>query len=145
MKISKHFTKHECVRSTTAANLGIKNEPSPEQWENLKLFTNECLDLVRDLFGVPIVPTSMFRSRALNTMIGGSAKSMHMEGLAADFSVPGVSVADAVRRIRAAGIEYDQLIDEFGSWIHIGWRPAGNRKQTLSARKKAGRTVWSNI
>lgn len=145
MKISKYFTKQECVRSTTASRLGIKNEPSPEQWENIKLFMNNCMDKIRELFNVPIVPNSVFRSLELNTKIGGSKTSMHMEGLACDFVVPGISVTNAVKRIIASGIEFDQVIDEYGSWVHIGWRPAGNRKQKLKVRRIGGKSVWTNI
>lgn len=145
MKISKYFTKQECTRSTTASRLGIKNEPSPEQWENIKLFMNNCMDKIRELFNVPIVPNSVFRSLELNTKIGGSKTSMHMEGLACDFAVPGISVTNAVKRIIASGIEFDQVIDEYGSWVHIGWRPTGNRKQKLKVRRIGRKSVWTNI
>ena len=145
MKISKYFTKQECTRSTTASRLGIKNEPSPEQWDNIKLFMNNCMDKIRELFNVPIVPNSVFRSLELNTKIGGSKTSMHMEGLACDFVVPGVSVTNAVKQIIASGIEFDQVIDEYGSWVHIGWRPTGNRKQKLKVRKNSGKSVWTTL
>lgn len=145
MKISKYFTKQECTRSTTAARHGIANEPNEDQWKNIALFMNNCMDKVRELFGVPIVPNSVFRSLELNTKIGGSKTSMHMEGLACDFVVPGVSVANAVKQIMASGIEFDQVIDEYGSWVHIGWRPTGNRGQKLKVRKYNGKSVWTTL
>ena len=145
MKISKYFSKLECTRSTTAARLGIKNEPDEDQWNNINLFMNNCMDKIRELFNAPIVPNSVFRSAELNAKIGGSKTSMHMEGLACDFVVPGVSVANAVKRIIDSGIEFDQVIDEYGSWVHVGWRPTGNRRQKLKVRKYNGKSVWTTL
>ena len=146
MKISKHFTLDECLKSETAARLGIKNEPDDEQLRNIKALMCCCMDKVRDLFGVPIIPSSVFRSPKLNAKIPGSSKtSQHLKGQACDFVIAGVSVKDAIEKIQQAGIEYDQIIDEYGSWIHISFVVGKNRMQRLEYRKVKGRTVYRFI
>ena len=43
------------------------------------------LDIVRAHMGKPILINSGYRCKRLNEMVGGSSKSMHTKGLAADF------------------------------------------------------------
>ena len=145
VKISKWFTKLECTRSTTAARHGIANEPNANQWKAIEWFMQNCMDLVRDLFGVPIVPNSVFRSLAVNTLVGGSKSSDHMKGYACDFVVPGIRITDTVKQIRKAGIEFDQLIDEYGQWVHISCKPNGNRHQVLMVRRIGVKSVWTTL
>jgi uncharacterized protein YcbK (DUF882 family) len=44
----------------------------------------QALNRVREEFGAPITVTSGFRCQAHNTAVGGSPKSQHMQGIAAD-------------------------------------------------------------
>ena len=69
VRLSKHFTLAECVRSEVATRRAIPNMPTPEQVENLR---RVCLiaDLVRDEFG-PVRVNSGFRSRNVNALVGG--------------------------------------------------------------------------
>ena len=65
--------------------------------------------------------------------VGGSKISAHMQGLAADFTAPGFgTVLQVARKIAASEIAYDQLIYEFGSWVHIGLSTGHPRQQNLS-------------
>ena len=145
MKISKYFTMLECTRSESASRMGIRNTPNQAQTEALKWFMNNCMDKVRELFGVPITPTSVFRSKMLNSLVGGSPTSDHVKGYACDFVIPGVSISTAIRRIVAAGIPFDQIIDEYGSWIHISCKPSGNRRQVLTVFHKGGKSIWKKL
>lgn len=142
MMLSKYFSLAECIRSRKAKLLGLNNYPPKEVIERLKRFLTTVMDPIRELFGLPISPNSVYRSWPVNTAVGGSATSQHPEGEAADFNVPGQTVREVMRRIIAAGIPFDQLIDEYGSWVHISYterRP--NRHQILEYRMVNGRTV----
>lgn len=46
---------------------------------------------VRDYFGKPIIINSAYRTPSYNKKVGGSPKSQHMQGMAADIVVKGVS------------------------------------------------------
>ena len=131
LKVSKWFTLAEFTKSTKATILGIDNTPNEAIISNIKFFASNCLDKVRDVFGLPVVIWSGYRCKLLNKAVGGSVGSDHMRGLAADFKIKGYTVREAIAKIVAAGIEFDQLIMEFDSWVHISMRPGGNRKQIL--------------
>ena len=120
------------VLSQTAARKDIDNTPTPEIVANLRL-TVATLEEIRTLLGVPILVSSGYRSPALNKAVGGSKSSAHMQGLAADFTAPGFgTVLQVARKIAASDIAYDQLIYEFGSWVHIGLGTGAFRQQDLS-------------
>ena len=131
-KLSEHFTLEEMVLSQTAARKDIDNTPTPAIVANLRL-TVATLEEIRTLLGVPILVSSGYRGPALNKAVGGSKTSAHMQGLAADFTAPGFgTVLQVARKISASKIAYDQLIYEFGSWVHIGLSTAALRQQDLS-------------
>jgi uncharacterized protein YcbK (DUF882 family) len=127
--LTKNFTLEEFTDSQTAARKGIANVPAvgSQQRKNLQR-TAEVMEEVRTLLGdKPILISSGYRSRAVNTAVGGSKSSAHMSGLAVDFSCPGFGTPLAICRalephMRALGV--DQLIHEFGTWVHLGLRPA---------------------
>jgi len=100
------------------------------------------LERVRRLLGnTPILVSSGYRCPALNAAVGGSRTSAHLAGLAADFTAPGYgNVYQVARRIAQSDIRYDQLIHEYGAWIHIGLAPgrAKPRRQDLSIFKGTG-------
>lgn len=142
MMLSKYFTKAEMIRSAKAKKLGIDNTPPQAIIDNLMLFCRCCADRVRELFGVPISPSSGYRCPKLNVAVGGSATSDHPQGFAMDFNVPGHTVRQAIGKIVRSGIVFDQLIDEYGTWIHVGYRPLGrNRNQILIIRKGSRKIV----
>jgi hypothetical protein len=132
--LSDHFTLEELVLSQTAAREGIDNTPSPEIVENLRRLAG-VLEEVRNLLGgVAILISSGYRSPALNRAVKGANKSAHMDGLAADFTAPRFgTVLEVANKIAASSIAYDQLIHEFGSWVHIGLAVSGApRRENLS-------------
>ena len=122
MNLSAHFTLEEFTTSQTAARRGIDNSPAADVLERMKK-TAQGLEAVRVRLGcAPITVTSGYRSPALNAAIGGAAQSQHMTGEAADFICPRFgSPAEIAAALVDSGIAYDQLILEFGRWIHISF------------------------
>jgi len=48
MKLSKNFTLAELTKSQTAIRMGLNNNPSEKQIENLKILCERLLQPVRD-------------------------------------------------------------------------------------------------
>lgn len=145
MKLTENFYLEEFLVSETAARRGIDNTPNQEQLSNLfRLAT--VLQEIRGWLGNRVITiTSGFRSPALNAAIKGSDKSAHMNGLAADlvcrsYGSP-LRVAEA---IYDSGVQFDQLINEYGRWVHLGLAQEGrpSRIQLLTAKHSNGRTIW---
>lgn len=141
--LTEHFTLAELTISATATRKGIRNTPTAAALVVL-IKTAQRMEEVRRLLGNhPISITSGYRSLAVNTLVGGSKTSAHMTGHAVDFTCPGFGTPAKV----AAHLErhlrgFDQIIEEFGQWVHIGFGP-GQRGQLLTARKVRGRTVMT--
>jgi zinc D-Ala-D-Ala carboxypeptidase len=131
MRLSEHFTSEEM---TATAVRGVDNTPSLEEDENLRFLCREVLEPVRIKFG-PMYTTSGYRSDEVNRIIGGSKTSNHVYGLAWD-GVPlrsHVKWADVVEHVLKIVPFVDQVIYEYGRWIHIGTRPKGEhcRREAL--------------
>lgn len=113
---------------------GIDNTPSADVVANLVRLA-KILEKVRALLRKPIHISSGFRCPELNARIGGSAKSAHLEGRAADFICPGFGTPYAVaRRIAGTRLGFDQMIHEYGRWVHIAVprAPEPARRELLS-------------
>jgi len=147
MKLTPHFTLDEMIHSQTATRHDIDNHPSADHLVNL-VYTCQGLEAIRALFGHhPIQVSSGYRSPKLNRRIGGSSRSAHMSGLAADFTIPGYTVDQVVKGIARSKIVYHQVIDEFGRWIHLSIHPfnQGHERIDLLARRKNGKTIYSRV
>ena len=57
------------------------------------------LQALRTLLGVPIMVNSGYRSPYWNSKVGGSARSYHMRGMAADITAPGYPPEQLKRKI----------------------------------------------
>ena len=151
MQISKHLSLAEVSRSETAKRKGINNTPSGEHLENFKKLAENIFEPIRGHFGVPIHISSGYRSKELNSAIGGSATSQHCSGEAIDIdmdgSASGVTNAQVFNFIKD-NLQFDQLIWEFGSnsnpdWVHVSYETTGKqRKQILKAVKSNGKTAY---
>jgi zinc D-Ala-D-Ala carboxypeptidase len=147
----QHIKRYELEASETAARLGIDNTIPNALLSNAISLAN-WLQLLRirlhEHFGKerPILITSGYRSPPLNSAVGGSKTSAHRFALAADIKVPGVRSKELAEFIRdhMADIEFDQVINEFNQWVHIGLKPEGTkpRNQALTAVKINGRTEY---
>ncbi len=123
MKLTDHFTLEELTHSQTAARLGLDNEPPPDVVDALTR-TAHGLEMVRVLLQAPILVSSGYRSPKVNRAVGGASNSQHILGEAADFTAPGFGdPTEIVRAIMRSTrpIPYDQLIVEFGRWVHISF------------------------
>lgn len=136
--LSQHFSLEELTYSETALRKNINNMPSADVKNNLKRLC-ATLEQVRTLLGgKSIIINSGYRSEEVNKAIGGATKSYHQFGLAADLIVPSFgSVFDVASAIAKSTIVYDQLIYEYGSWVHIGLAFDGKdpRRENLSIFK----------
>ena len=141
MKLSKYFTYNELTFSETAKRLKYTNAPPPKE---LKSLTNTAqqLDKVRELIGCPVIVTSGYRSLAVNRAIGSSDNSQHVKGEAVDFRTAEYSPRKIVELIKGSSIEFDQLILEFDSWVHISFS-SRNRRQVLIIDNKGTRHFFN--
>ena len=146
MKFSKNFSLAEIEHSNTAKRLGISNEMSEEHIENMQRLITDLIQPMRDAIG-PIRVTSGYRSKALNSAIGGSNRSQHSKGQALDlqfWSEGKMNNKVIYDWILNSGLDFDQIINEFDfAWIHISLKDKNNRKQNLEAYKnEKGKTKY---
>lgn len=131
--LSPHFALDEFLVSQEAVRRGIDNTPDAGVRANLARVA-DTLEQVRAALGnLPVVISSGYRCPALNTAIGGAKNSAHILGLAVDFTVPSYgTVLATARAIKSSGIVFDQLIYEYGRWVHLGLSVDAPRQQLLS-------------
>ena len=140
MNLGQHFTLAEFTASATALKHGWDNTPPMEERKALQKLVRFILDPLRIILCRPITITSGYRSPRVNVAAGGTLKSQHTMGQAADIKVleyqgrPAIRSAELVQIINTLGLPYDQLIDEFGKWVHVSYGPR-NRREALRARK----------
>lgn len=147
-QLTPHFSLEEMTDSQTAARKGLHNVPmigTPER-ANLER-TAQTMEEVRTILGdKPILISSGFRAPAVNAAVGGSKSSAHMSGLAVDFSCPGfgtpLQICKALEpHMRKLGI--DQLIHEYGTWVHLGLSAGAPRHMAMTIDNKGTRTGFA--
>ena len=149
MQLSKHFNLKEFTKSETAIRKRIDNTPNLEHTNNLKIVCEKILEPVRKHFGKPVRINSGYRGPALNTAVGGSAKSQHCNGEAVDFEIDGLANPELAKWV-AENCDFDQIILEFydpkegpnSGWVHASYSKGKNRKQKLTAVTVSGKTVY---
>ncbi len=141
MQLSANFTLDEMTKSQTATRLGIKNQPSKDEVENLRQLCVHVLQPVRSHFAKSVTVSSGYRSPELSKQIGSSAKSQHCKGMAADIEIMGTSNKELATWIHT-NCNYDQLILEFhnleepnSGWVHVSYTGDSCRFQYLRAFK----------
>lgn len=146
-RLSPHFTVDEMLVSATAARLGRVVELDPAVRPSLERLARTILEPLRASLRRPIVVISGYRPPWLNQAVGGSRRSQHMRGEAADIIVPGVATREVAERILRLKLPFHQLILEFPpqGWVHVsiappGTLPAGDIK---TARKVNGATKYT--
>lgn len=148
ISLSPHFRLDEFTQSATARKHGIDNTPPHEAVDNLKALCQGCLEPLRETLGLPVVITSGYRTKALNSMLAHSSeRSQHMLGQAADFYVaPGQSglsrrelLIKAFRLIILdESIDYDQLI-LYPSFIHVSYVSRERNRRTILLGMRNGK------
>lgn len=148
MQLTNNFSLHEMTKSETAIRLGMENTPSDEVIANLRALCEQVLQPVRDHYGKGVKVNSGYRAPEVNAAVGGSKTSDHCKGQAADIEIPGVPNAELAQWIEA-NLPYTQLILEFytqgipdSGWVHVSYDPNNLKKQSLTAVKQAGKTVY---
>lgn len=127
MQLTKNFTLEELVATKT----GVENKPTKEIINNLRNLAEKVLQPARDKYGKSITINSGYRSKLVNSKVGGSIKSSHLTGEAADITT-GNKEQNRILFAIIETLEFDQLIDEKDmSWIHVSYKASGNRKQKL--------------
>lgn len=143
MKLSPKFSVADLIRSDTARMRAIDNRPPIKVVRQLRMLATG-LERVRKLLKREFKLSSGYRSPVLNRFVGGSPRSRHVRGLAADFTAPKFGspfqVCAAILRSR---LRFDQLIYEFGDspdggWVHIAFGHP-NRRQVLTITKSGSR------
>jgi zinc D-Ala-D-Ala carboxypeptidase len=150
VNLSKNFTLSEMVKSETALRHDMDNAPSQEVISNLQELAVNVLQPVREHFDRGVKVNSGYRSPDVNAKVGGSRTSDHCRGMAADIEIPGVPNAELAEWIKA-NLPFTQVILEFytqgipdSGWVHVSYDPANLKKQTLTAVKQDGKTVYLN-
>jgi uncharacterized protein YcbK (DUF882 family) len=151
MNLTKNFTLEELTKSETALRQNIDNTPDATVTANLTLLAEKVLQPVRDHYGKGVKVNSGYRSLAVNAAVGGvqgAKPSDHTRGLAADIEIPGVPNHELAEWV-AANLPFTQVILEFytrgvpdSGWVHVSYDPADLKKQTLTAVKENGKTVY---
>ena len=142
MNLSNSFTLEALTFSETAIRKDLDNTPNDEQISNLTELA-QALERVVYLLGYPIHISSAFRSTKVNSAVGGSPTSAHMEGYAADFTCQAFgSPLEVCKYIAQSGIDFDQCIVEGGAWCHLSIDPR-MRRETLTATFTGGKPVYT--
>ncbi len=148
MNLTKNFTLAEMTKSETALRFGMGNHPGDTELENLKILCEKVLQPVRDHYGKGVKVNSGFRHPLVNAKVGGSPRSEHCKGMAADIEIPGVANADLAEWIRD-NLDYTQLILEFytpgipdSGWVHVSYNQHDLKKQVMTAKVKDGKTEY---
>lgn len=133
MRLSDNFSLDEFLVSQTAARKGgqiLEDQMSPPDnvIDNLQYLVDETIQPLRTLLGVPMKISSGYRCEALNTAIGGSNRSQHVHGQAAD-----IILSDKI--IYNASSERTRRVIENKGRDIIGrsWRPGINANFYLFA------------
>lgn len=144
IQLTKNFRLSEFLISQVASRHGIEMTPDLQVIANLTRLCCQVLQPLRDHLKAPIIITSGYRSHKLNQLIGGTDRSQHLVGLAADLSVPGCSVDTLYDLLFTINVPFDQLINEYSSWVHVSVCPANEqpRYQRLVAKHVNGATRY---
>jgi hypothetical protein len=127
--MTQHFTLAEFTQSATATRLGIDNS-LPDSLMGNALDTLFMMENIRQYLStlagkdIPIFISSGYRSSALNTAIGGSKKSHHLQAAAVDWTAPSFGTSFEIAKVLEPVVDdlgIGQLVNEFpgsGGWVH---------------------------
>jgi uncharacterized protein YcbK (DUF882 family) len=148
MNLTANFSLAEMVKSDTALRHDMDNTPGEAEIGNLKRLCEKVLQPVREHFKTGVKVNSGFRHPDVNAKVGGSKTSDHCKGQAADIEIPGIPNADLAKWI-TENLDFTQVILEFytqgvpdSGWVHVSYDPQNLKKQSLTAVKKDGKTVY---
>jgi zinc D-Ala-D-Ala carboxypeptidase len=117
--VSPHFSFAELTRTDHRDFFDEQADAPPQIRANLVRLAVDILEPARAIVG-PLRVNSGYRCPGLNAAIAGSRTSAHMDGLAADVIPLEMDLCDAYTRLAQSGLPVDQIIFEYGRWIHLG-------------------------
>jgi uncharacterized protein YcbK (DUF882 family) len=124
----KNFKYGEFYYSKTAIEEGINNLPPEELLENgMKLA--DALQELRDALNIPLAITSGYRCKTLNTAIGGSPKSSHMQFLACDI-ISNITPEQLFNKIKSTGVKVHRVLLE-SNCVHFQINPDKKQYQNF--------------
>jgi zinc D-Ala-D-Ala carboxypeptidase len=138
MKLTENFSLEEFLVSQTAARHGIDMTPPQYVISNLKSLCVVVLQPLRNITNSPVRISSGYRPLELNTKIGGSKTSAHIEGRAADFTVIGQTPYETAVLLDSMELGADQIILEFNKWVHVGISTAPRNELLTAYRDSDG-------
>ncbi len=140
--LSPHFALEELIATE---HRQFDNRPPPDVLVVLAE-TATHMEAVRHALGDRVISVSSgYRCPALNAAVGSAPGSAHLTGHAVDFQCLNLgSPLEVARAIARAGLAYDQLIHEFGRWVHISFDPR-LRRQILTIDSQGVRAGLSPI
>ena len=148
MQLTANFSLAEMIKSETALRYDMDNTPGEAEIENLRVLCEHVLQPLRDAYQRGIKVNSGYRAPDVNAKVGGSRTSDHCKGQAAGIEIPGVANYDLAKYI-ADYFYFTQVILEFytpgvpdSGWVHVSYDPANLKRQTLTAMRENGKTVY---
>ncbi len=128
-KLSANFTLKEFINSPTATAKGIDNTPSEENIKNLAYLVENLLQPLRDNIGKSLTINSGYRSRLLNSAVGGVVSSQHLKGEAADVGY--CEPKKLLGALVSSRLLFDQAI-LYPTFLHLSLKRSGeNRKRVI--------------
>ena len=117
--LSKHLSWREFTATQHRQFLEENENPPQEVIDRALRFAEEVFEPARLKVG-PLYISSGYRCPTLNAAIGGAGKSAHMFGAAVDCYPMRMGLKEAYIKIAESDIPFDQIIYEYGRWIHLG-------------------------
>lgn len=99
------------------------------------------LEKLRLKFGVPIFISSGYRTPEHNAKVGGSPRSQHMAGTAADIVLNGYSPKEVARAAEEL-MPKSGGIGLYNSFVHVDVRSRRTRWDSTSGKEKAVEGFW---
>lgn len=130
MDLTKNFNLEELVYSYTAAVGKIENSPDEAAVASLRQLCERLLQPLRDHIGKPITILSGYRSKELNSKVGGVINSQHRAGEAADCTTDD-GPEKLLSALRASKLPFDQAILYRERFLHLSYRSGKNRQQVM--------------
>jgi uncharacterized protein YcbK (DUF882 family) len=126
-ELTEHFSWHEALYLPQWDREGEEKDGLSEGVKrNLRTLFSK-MELIRSLVASPIKVHCAWRPVEYNKLVKGASNSAHIQGMACDFSVSGLS-CDQVREMIVPHLEEWNLRMENlpgSSWVHVDFRQVG--------------------
>lgn len=140
--ISEYFSLEDMIKTS---HKECDNTPGVDHRKNLEKLCTELLDPIIRKWGKSYTMTSGYRSKNVNSVVGGSLNSDHCKGLAADFAMGSKELNkqfyDMIIGMKDE-ICWGQLINEDNySVVHISFPTGTHRGEAFATMGKSFKVV----